>query len=120
MCSFLAGPYDSRRLPRQEGHAQGESGEAAHFVKDLVEGAGQDAEDVAPGDRRIVYKDPQGEVHAVSARCTHLGCIVFVEPGQDELGLPLPRVALLGRRRGPPGAGGARPGEEAEAVVGRD
>ena len=61
------------------------AGEAAHFVKDRLKGVGQGPPDVArdegkvvgkPGDQRAVYRDPQGEIHAVSARCTHLGCIV--------------------------------------------
>ena len=28
------------------------------------------------GEQRAVYRDPSGAVHALSARCTHLGCIV--------------------------------------------
>jgi nitrite reductase/ring-hydroxylating ferredoxin subunit len=59
--------------------------QAVHFVKDRFKGVTEDIGDVAPGKGRIVegpgdqtavYRDPQGEVHAVSARCTHLGCIV--------------------------------------------
>lgn len=32
---------------------------------------------VASGDHKVaVYRDPKGKVHALSARCTHMGCIV--------------------------------------------
>jgi Rieske Fe-S protein len=57
--------------------------QATHFVRDRFRGAGN-VVDVAPweggivgrfGDQTAVYRDPQGEVHAVSARCTHLGCM---------------------------------------------
>jgi glycine/D-amino acid oxidase-like deaminating enzyme/nitrite reductase/ring-hydroxylating ferredoxin subunit len=57
--------------------------EAVHFAKDRFRGTGiVDAEPGEgkiigrPGDQSAVYRDLQGEVHAVSARCTHLGCIV--------------------------------------------
>ncbi|GDY61694.1 hypothetical protein SAV14893_010870 [Streptomyces avermitilis] len=30
----------------------------------------------AGGERCAVYRDDDGQVHAVSARCTHLGCLV--------------------------------------------
>ncbi|MDP9401865.1 MAG: FAD-dependent oxidoreductase [Actinomycetota bacterium] len=56
----------------------------AHFVKDRVQRlrAG-DAADVAPGDGGVVridgkavgvYRDPSGELQAVSVTCTHMGC----------------------------------------------
>ena len=76
--STRTSPFASKGLYK-EGLQQ-----AAHFVRDRFRGAGNVA-DVAPGEGRIVgrpgdqtavYRDPQGEVHAVSARCTHLGCIV--------------------------------------------
>jgi glycine/D-amino acid oxidase-like deaminating enzyme/nitrite reductase/ring-hydroxylating ferredoxin subunit len=55
-----------------------------HFFSDrlLLRGS---ADGLAPGEGRVVsaghaqravYRDDQGEVHALSARCTHLGCIV--------------------------------------------
>ena len=56
---------------------------AGHFVGDRVH-AGSEA-DIRPGtgavvrmggEQRAVYRDEAGEIHAVSARCTHLGCIV--------------------------------------------
>ena len=72
-------------------------GEAAHFVKDRLEGAGQSIADVARGEGKIVgrpgnqtgvYRDPQGRVHAVSARCTHLGCIVSWNPAEKSWDCP--------------------------------
>ena len=70
--------------------------QAAHFVRDCFRSAGN-VFDVAPGEGRIVgrpgdqtavYRDPQGEVHAVSARCTHLGCIVSWNPAESSWNCP--------------------------------
>jgi glycine/D-amino acid oxidase-like deaminating enzyme/nitrite reductase/ring-hydroxylating ferredoxin subunit len=57
-----------------------------HFFADrLTRRAGDSAADLAPGEGRVVSrqgrqiavsKDEEGRVHAVSARCTHLACIV--------------------------------------------
>jgi Rieske Fe-S protein len=69
---------------------------AEHFVRDCFRGAGN-VVDVAlgeggivgrPGDQTAVYRDPQGEVHAVSARCTHLGCIVSWNPAESSWDCP--------------------------------
>src|SRR6185436_20793524 len=59
---------------------------AAHFVGDrLRKGDDRSVEQLAPGEGALVrhdggqvaaYRDEQGELHAVSARCTHLGCLV--------------------------------------------
>ncbi|TXS48827.1 FAD-dependent oxidoreductase [Streptomyces sp. t39] len=59
---------------------------AKHFVGDrLRTGSAGGAEDVAPGTGTVVrvdgrpcavYRAPDGTVSAVSARCTHLGCLV--------------------------------------------
>jgi len=71
--------------------------EAVHFMKDRTEGMGEGVADVAPGEGKIigrpgdqtaVYRDPGGEVHAVSARCTHLGCIVSWNPAETSWDCP--------------------------------
>ncbi|MGV9943045.1 FAD-dependent oxidoreductase [Streptomyces sp. NPDC003401] len=59
---------------------------ARHFVGDrLPTGTGSTVDGIAPGDgavvrvageRRAVHRDEAGQLHAVSARCTHLGCLV--------------------------------------------
>ena len=59
---------------------------AGHFLGDRVRPSRADSvEDVTPGTGAVVrvrgrqcavYRDDSGTVHAVSARCTHLGCIV--------------------------------------------
>ncbi|MFD5074964.1 FAD-dependent oxidoreductase [Streptomyces sp. NPDC058371] len=59
---------------------------ARHFVGDrLPSGPAGSVDDIAPGDgavvrvgghRCAVHRDDGGELHAVSARCTHLGCLV--------------------------------------------
>jgi Rieske Fe-S protein len=55
-----------------------------HFVGDRLWRAGSGA-DLAPGEGAIVddglgkaalYRDDEGELHRLSARCTHLACIV--------------------------------------------
>jgi Rieske Fe-S protein len=84
-----AGLYDPRRL-----HPVREAGSlfklqakvAGHFVGDRLRPSHLDTvDDVEPGTGAIVrlgghqcavYRDGTGEVHAVSARCTHLGCFV--------------------------------------------
>ncbi|GGU38820.1 FAD-dependent oxidoreductase [Streptomyces lavendofoliae] len=59
---------------------------AKHFIGDRVPGAHADSTDDIPrgggavvrvGGRRLaVHRDEAGSLHAVSARCTHLGCVV--------------------------------------------
>jgi Rieske Fe-S protein len=84
--------YDSTRIASLATASTAKEGiaQAAHLVKDRFKGAGGVA-DVAPGEGKIVgragdqtavYRNPQGEVHAVSARCTHLGCIVAWNPAE--------------------------------------
>ena len=71
--------------------------QASHFVKDRFKGAAVDPRHVAPGEGKIigrpgdqiaVYRDPQGQIHAVSARCTHLGCIVAWNPAETSWDCP--------------------------------
>ncbi|QLH20266.1 FAD-dependent oxidoreductase [Streptomyces sp. Rer75] len=81
--------YDPRRLnPLRETPAllrlQGEV--ARHFFGDRISGDGADAvRDIPPGGgavvrvgagQRAVHRDEDGALHALSARCTHLGCLV--------------------------------------------
>ncbi|WIN00240.1 FAD-dependent oxidoreductase [Actinoplanes oblitus] len=84
-----AGLYDPRRLGllREAGSMlKLQAGVAGHFVGDRVRSSHVDTiDDIAPGSGAVVrirgqqcaaYRDAAGEVHARSARCTHLGCIV--------------------------------------------
>lgn len=85
-----AGLYDPRRLwsTVKEGSALlKQSAEVArHFVGDRLRTTHVDSvAEVAPGSgavvrvggrRCAVYRDEDGTTHAVSARCTHLGCLV--------------------------------------------
>jgi glycine/D-amino acid oxidase-like deaminating enzyme/nitrite reductase/ring-hydroxylating ferredoxin subunit len=69
-----------------------------HFVGDRVHGAQADSvADVAPGTgavvdvdgrRCAVYRAEDGTVHAVSARCTHLGCLVAFNPAERSWDCP--------------------------------
>ncbi len=79
--------FDPRRLPPISGAAQllkhnAESG--VHFFADRAR-RGASVDDLAPGEgaivgdgigQKAVHRDDEGVLHAVSARCTHLGCIV--------------------------------------------
>lgn len=85
-----AGLYDPRRLRstvREGTTLLAQQAEVArHFVGDRLTGARVDsAEEIAPGTgavvregarRLAVYRDEDGRTHRLSARCTHLGCLV--------------------------------------------
>ena len=58
---------------------------AFRFFSDRLRGLSKKVDDIPPGEGDVVavgvknlavYKDEGGNVHALSARCTHLGCIV--------------------------------------------
>ncbi|MFH8798546.1 FAD-dependent oxidoreductase [Streptomyces sp. NPDC017936] len=82
--------YDPRRIASvvREGAAflKQQADAARHFVGDRLPSAtGPSVDEIAPGDgavvhvsgeRRAVHRDESGQLHAVSARCTHLGCLV--------------------------------------------
>jgi glycine/D-amino acid oxidase-like deaminating enzyme/nitrite reductase/ring-hydroxylating ferredoxin subunit len=84
-----AGLYDPRRLhPVREAvsMAKLQATVVRHFIGDRLGSSHADTlDDIGPGtgavlrvgaERCAVYRDDAGAVHAVSARCTHLGCIV--------------------------------------------
>ncbi|KUO09692.1 FAD-dependent oxidoreductase [Streptomyces sp. DSM 15324] len=85
-----AGLYDPRRLASvvREGTTflKHQAQVARHFVGDrLPPVTGPAPEDLAPGQGAVVrlggrqcavHRDDSGQLHAVSARCTHLGCVV--------------------------------------------
>ncbi|MDX3323447.1 MULTISPECIES: FAD-dependent oxidoreductase [Streptomyces] len=85
-----AGLYDPRRLwsTLREGPAllKQQAEVAQHFVGDRLKTTHVDSvAEIAPGSggvvrvegrRCAVYRDADGTAHAVSARCTHLGCLV--------------------------------------------
>jgi glycine/D-amino acid oxidase-like deaminating enzyme/nitrite reductase/ring-hydroxylating ferredoxin subunit len=56
-----------------------------HWVGDRIKGLGKNLDDVAVGEGKLVtvdgekvaaYRDEVGKIHAVSAICSHLGCVV--------------------------------------------
>jgi glycine/D-amino acid oxidase-like deaminating enzyme/nitrite reductase/ring-hydroxylating ferredoxin subunit len=69
-----------------------------YFVKDRLARAEADSvRDLKPGHGMIVkshgkkaaaYRDPSGEVHKVSAVCTHMGCIVRWNPAESTWDCP--------------------------------
>jgi glycine/D-amino acid oxidase-like deaminating enzyme/nitrite reductase/ring-hydroxylating ferredoxin subunit len=87
--------YDPRRFhPVQEARPLlgAQATVAGHFVGDRLPGrAAGSMDDVAAGTgavvqvdgRRVgVFRDEAGQLHAVSARCTHLGCLVHFNAGE--------------------------------------
>ena len=65
------------------------------FVRDRLQRGS--AEDLAPGEgavvgdgpkQRAVYRDEEGKLHELSARCTHLGCIVRFNSGERSWDCP--------------------------------
>jgi Rieske Fe-S protein len=78
-----------------------------HFFADRLRRGGSAAE-LRPGEGRVlgsglgqkaVHRDDEGILHAVSARCTHLGCIVKWNEGARTWDCP-----CHGSRFGPDGA----------------
>ncbi|MEU6770458.1 FAD-dependent oxidoreductase [Streptomyces sp. NPDC046759] len=80
--------YDPRRLKPVVREAtsllKAQAEVARHFVGDRLKPPAS-VDDLAPGDgavvradggRVAVHRDEEGALHAVSARCTHLGCLV--------------------------------------------
>jgi len=71
---------------------------AAHFVGDRLRPTRVDSpDDLAPdtgaiirvdGERRAVYRDTAGDLHAVSPTCTHLGCLVAFNPAERSWDCP--------------------------------
>jgi Rieske Fe-S protein len=47
-------------------------------VKDLIPGTGMIAD--VGGEKLAVHRDDAGALHAVSAKCTHMGCVVGWNP----------------------------------------
>ncbi|MET8570066.1 FAD-dependent oxidoreductase [Streptomyces sp. NPDC004783] len=83
-----SGLYDPRRLRTQVREApqflKTQAQVAGHFVGDRLKPAppvdalppGEGAVVRVDGHRLAVYRDDDGALHAVSPRCTHLGCLV--------------------------------------------
>jgi glycine/D-amino acid oxidase-like deaminating enzyme/nitrite reductase/ring-hydroxylating ferredoxin subunit len=93
--------YDPRRLHpvREAGpFAELQGTVARHFVGDRVRvGPLASPADLAPGtgavvggrgQQRAVYRDETGTLHVLSARCTHLGCIVHFDDAERAWACP--------------------------------
>ena len=84
--------FDTRRLRLRASLGslvKENSNVALRFVGDRLKRA--DVDSIAPGEGRIVrvgleqravHRDDDGELHVLSARCTHLGCIVSWNSGE--------------------------------------
>jgi glycine/D-amino acid oxidase-like deaminating enzyme/nitrite reductase/ring-hydroxylating ferredoxin subunit len=80
--------FDPMRLHPRAGAAsflKSNAEDGMHFFGGRLRGRTRDAEDLAAGEgavvgsgakQRAVYRDEAGTLHSLSARCTHLGCIV--------------------------------------------
>jgi glycine/D-amino acid oxidase-like deaminating enzyme/nitrite reductase/ring-hydroxylating ferredoxin subunit len=83
-----AATFDAHRVtPRQSAltFTRENAKVAGHLVGDRLRSLAASAADLAPGEGRVVRRglhavavarDDEGRVHAVSAACTHLGCLV--------------------------------------------
>jgi Rieske Fe-S protein len=88
--------FDSNRAParigtRSEGPAESTPAGSVDRAENRTEGAAGQVADLAPGDGTVIesagtstayYRDLAGEIHAVSAICTHLGCTVAFNRGE--------------------------------------
>ena len=132
----LAAPFDSNRLTPLASAAdlaKENANVGFHFFADRVtRRSADDASDLAPGEGKVVSRhgrqiavarDDDGVLHAVSARCTHLGCIVAWNDAERSWDCPChasrfaPDGSVLGapRRRDPPDLAPARAGEAARS-----
>ena len=97
-----------------------------HMVRDWVRGGEvHDRVDIARGDGAIlreglstlaIYRDPAGDLHEVSAVCTHLGCLVQWNGGEKSWDCPchgsrfsVDGAVLHGPARSPLHAAGSAP-----------
>ena len=93
--------YDATRIaPRQslKGVIQENVDALRHFVGDrLRAGDAGDVDELAPGDGAVIrvdgdavaaFRDDDGVVRAVSAVCTHLGCLVSFNPAERSWDCP--------------------------------
>ncbi|MDQ0792547.1 FAD-dependent oxidoreductase [Streptomyces sp. B1I3] len=128
-----AGLYDPRRLKSTLREAPALLSQqldvAKHFAGDRLRTAHVDTvEEVAPGTgavvrlkgrRCAVYRDPEGAASVVSARCTHLGCLVAFNEAETAWECP-----CHGSRFGVDGAvlqgPAVRPLERMDEVLGGD
>ncbi|MFF4173295.1 FAD-dependent oxidoreductase [Streptomyces sp. NPDC001744] len=86
--------YDPRRLRAAEAPSllKAQGSVLKHFVGDRLRPSHTDTvEEIAPGTgalvrvggrRCAVYRDEDGGTHSVSARCTHLGCLVHFDDAE--------------------------------------
>ncbi|MBD2344124.1 FAD-dependent oxidoreductase [Anabaena subtropica] len=68
-----------------------------HWIGDRLKGLNKSLEDVAIGEGKVVtvdgdkvaaYRDETGKIHAVSAVCSHLGCVVAWNSGEKSWDCP--------------------------------
>ena len=96
-----AGLYDSNRVKpvaSAKKFIQENVKVAAHFVGDRIAKEGKDSvEELLPGEAAVIgtgagavaaYRDPDGALHAVSATCTHMGCLVSWNNGETSWDCP--------------------------------
>jgi glycine/D-amino acid oxidase-like deaminating enzyme/nitrite reductase/ring-hydroxylating ferredoxin subunit len=94
------GLYDpARKTLRAAGTYLNENANfVGHMVRDWIRGGEvHQRSEIAPGEGAIlreglstlaVYRDPQGELHELSAVCTHLGCVVQWNSGEKSWDCP--------------------------------
>jgi glycine/D-amino acid oxidase-like deaminating enzyme/nitrite reductase/ring-hydroxylating ferredoxin subunit len=86
--------FDSTRLDPRRGAGsflKENADDGLRFLSGRLAGRGRSAENLAPGEGAVVsaglaqkaaYRGDDGALHLLSARCTHLGCIVKFNPAE--------------------------------------
>lgn len=77
--------FKPRRFPLSTDYVKNAATMAEHYIKDWLPTDHPDVDSIEPGSGKLinhnlekfaVYRDDSGELHAMSAKCTHMGCVV--------------------------------------------
>src|SRR5262249_3184038 len=86
-----------KRVKAAGGHLKEGLAAAARYAGHVTPGEVSSAADIALGERAIlgrglvkvaVYRDEDGVAHEISARCTHMGCVVHWNPAEKSWDCP--------------------------------
>ena len=86
-CAFAAGTLGVAAFAAGRDTTSGET-RAIALLADVPEGASHLFRYPTDADPAILVHLPDRELRAYSQKCTHLGCVVFWEPGADDLLCP--------------------------------
>ena len=89
---FLLGSVPEKVIEQRRSRRAALPHRSCSWSTELVPGEGGIIE--RQGEKLAAYMDADGELHLLSARCTHMGCTVAWNPGERDLRLPVPRLAV--------------------------